>query len=410
MKVIGVADSDSYLKWGASLLERMPADWHRRLLILRTPALPSRSQVAAALAGTRFTDPTHLDFADVTTLIQQERPDVVLVSLRGPVVRVVVRAILAAGEPRPVMLSGLPGISVPETLNAIYYRSQADLLVLHSRREVRSFRGLAERLGVRQRFVLASLPFLSAAPVDAGAGTDIVFAAQAIVPRTRADRESVLDGLLATARAQPDRRVVLKLRGRAGEAQTHQERHPYDTMLAERADVPPNLVVSTGPMSEALRAAGALVTVSSTAAIEAAAAGVPVLAIDDFGVRARLINVVFEGSGLLGPLSDAALGRFRTAPRAWLEDNYFHDRAEEDWLPALREAVALRDAGRLPVRPQFRGRLGGGLRRSWDRKIALGPYDRSWDGRLALAVGYPLREAVRAMRRAQARVRRREGV
>ncbi|WP_397545125.1 DUF6716 putative glycosyltransferase, partial [Salinibacterium sp.] len=36
MKVLGIADSDSYTKWGASILSRMPAEWHRSLTIIRT--------------------------------------------------------------------------------------------------------------------------------------------------------------------------------------------------------------------------------------------------------------------------------------------------------------------------------------------------------------------------------------
>lgn len=404
MKVLGVADSDSYLKWGASILDRMPGSWSRRLVVIRTPALPSPRQLDSALAGTGFSaaDSPLVDLHDLAALVAEERPDVVLLSVRGPVVRVLVRMIAAAGPHRPLIVSGLPGISIPATMLALYYRSQVDLIILHSKREVEEFGALAASLGIRQDFALATLPFLSGLGPASG-GTDIVFAAQARVPRVLDDRQRLLGWLAEAARARPDRRVIVKLRGTTGEAQTHSERYPFDAMLEELDDRPDNLVVSTGPMSEHLEQAAALVTVSSTAAIEAMAKGIPVLAIDDFGVSGRLINLVFEGSGVLGSSRQLVAGDFRSPEPGWLDANYFHAAADDDWVRMIELGVARRP---LPLRQQFRANLGGNLRRIWDRKRALGEYDTSPEGYLALAVGLPLRGAVRLARRVRSRLRR----
>lgn len=408
MKVLGVVDSDSYVKWGAAVLDRMPEHWDRSLAVIRTPALPSERQLRSALAGTGFSEssPPVIDLNDLAELVSLERPDVVLLSVRGPVVRVLVRMIVAAPVGRPVLVSGLPGISIPETLNALYYRSQADLFILHSKREIRAFDALAGRLGIRQEFGLATLPFLPPRQANARPGSDIVFAAQAKVPKPLEHRRLVLHWLAETARRHPDRRVVIKLRALTGEAQTHSERYPYDLLLAELEQPPQNLVVSTGAMSKHLREAGALVTVSSTAALEAVAAGIPVLALDEFGVDAALINTVFEGSGLLADAEALMAGDFREPHEHWLDENYFHAPSEDTWVGAIQAAADRRSVGRLPLRPQFRGRLGGAFRRIWDRKIALGAYDRSPEGYLALAVGLPLRAGVRSFRRWQARLRR----
>jgi hypothetical protein len=406
MKVLGIADSDSYTKWGASILSRMPAAWSRRLVVIRTPALPSATQLDSALTGTGFSradSPLH-DLHDLAALVAQERPDVVLLSVRGPVVRVLVRMIVAAGPHRPLIVSGLPGISIPATLLALYYRSQVDLLILHSKREIDEFAALAASWGIRQEFALATLPFLSELTTGRG-GTDIVFAAQAKVPRTLEDREQLLGWLAETARAWPDRRVILKLRGISGEAQTHSERYPFDVLLAGLVDRPDNLVVSIGPMSEHLESAAALVTVSSTAAIEAIAMGIPVLALDDFGVSGSLINLVFEGSGVLGSSRQLVAGDVRSPRAEWLDSNYFHSASDESWVSAIEAGVARRANGPLPLRAQFRATLGGNLRRIWDRKRALGAYDTSVEGYLALAVGLPLRGTVRLLRRARAKLR-----
>jgi hypothetical protein len=405
VKVLAIADSDSYVKWGASLLQRMPSDWSRDLVIIRTPALPSASQLDSALAATGYTRAIAplADLEDLADIVAREQPDVLLLAVRGPVVRVLVRMVVATSARRPFIVSGMPGISIPATMLALYYRSQVDLLILHSKREVQQFRDLASSLGIVQHFALSTLPFLDTLLVPAG-GSDIVFAAQAKVPKALEERQMLLRHLIDCARATPERRVILKLRGTTGEAQTHSERYPYDALLAEFDDPPENLVISTGPMSHHLQSASALVTVSSTAAIEAMAMKVPVLAIDDFGVDAALINTVFAGSGVLGNSRQLIEGDFRSPDQEWLDSNYFHDTSDETWLTSIVNGVARHRESPLPLRSQFRANLGGNLRRIWDRKRALGRYDTSLEGYLALAVGVPLRGAVRLLRRIRARI------
>lgn len=413
LRVLAVADTDSYVKWGAALLDRAPEAWQRELLVLASPARPTRAQLGAALAGTRFAEPGGRASAasaalearvagldDIARRVAEWRPDVVLLSVRGPVVRVVLRAALAAASARPIFVSGLPGISIPATSRALAYRAQCDLLVLHSRREVREFGALAERMGLQQRFGLATLPFLPHRDDRHGRdGGDVIFAAQAKVPQTREQRIELLGWLAESARRAPWRRVVVKVRGTKGEPQTHPERYDYADLLAELdPPAPANLVVEGGAMSAHLAGAAALVTVSSTAAIEAIAVGVPVLALDDFGVSRSLINPVFLGSGLLGSSRDLIAGRFRQPAPEWLDDNYFHAAEDADWATAVERVVRERDADSLVMRPQYRGTLGGPLRHAWDRKRALGAYDRSLSGAVALVVGWPAMRAMRLVR------------
>ena len=140
-------------------------------------------------------------------------------------------------------------------------------------------------------------------------------------------------------------------------------------------------------MSRALDTAEGLVTVSSTAAIEAVARGIPVIALDSFGVDDKLINPVFVGSGLFGS-EDAVIRReFRLPPREWLARNYFHDPAKDDWVAQVGELVALRRAGELPAQARPR-RRGGTARDVWERKLALGSKDRSFAGAAAYVIGH----------------------
>jgi hypothetical protein len=405
VRALALVDSDSYVKWGAALLAQFPDGWSREVVVVATPALPSDDQLEAALAGSGFaaSDVSTADLAAAVALVAAQRPEVVVVAMRGPAASVVLRALSELAD-RPVLVSGLPGISIPATWKALFYRAQADLIVLHSKHEVREFHYVAAKRGWQHRLALATLPFIDDRPVTAQ--TDVVFAVQSIVPSELADRHRVLDILVDTALRNPGHRVVVKVRAVEGEAQTHFEPHGYPELLAARTGVPHNLVVASGPMAVALDSAAGLVTVSSTAVMEAIGRGVPVIALSEFGVTAKLINVVFAGSGMLGSGDDVAALRFSHPRPEWLDDNYFHDPAGNDWLAAVDELVAARAAGPLPARRSLRGRAGGVLRRAWERKRAFGSHDRSVLGAVALAVGVPARATLvrlRAATRSRAR-------
>jgi len=401
VRFVAIADSDSYLKWAAAFLGALPGVTERELILVETPVLPSEAQRSAALT-VGGVDPEHLlclPLPDVLAVLRRERPDAVLVALRGPVAAVLIRMI-AELPVRPVIVTGLPGISIPATRKALAFRRQADLFVLHSRREIREFTGLSRENGWTHRFALATLPFVEER--TGAVGDDLVFAAQAVVPRAREDREQLLGILLEAARADLSRRVVIKVRAVAGERQTHDEHASFPELLDEAreagVDIPSNLIVSTAPMSAALDSAQGLLTVSSTAAIEAIARGIPLIALDTFGISDKLINPVFEASGLFGGQDAVVRREFRHPDPAWLADNYFHSVEGDDVAVQLQALVAARKQGVLPAREPAR-RAGGKLRLAWDRKRAFGDADRTVSGAVALAVGTPARATVKAARK-----------
>jgi len=398
VRVVALADSDSYVKWGAALLGALPAGDERLLLVVRTPLVVSDAQLDSAVAGGESARVERVDLPALAARLARERPDAVLVATTGPIARVLIR-VVAALEPRPVVVTGLPGISIPATRKAVRFRRQADLLVLHSRREVADFGVLARELD-GPRPVLATLPF---AERGAATGTDLVFAAQAIVPAARVDRLVVARILRDAALADPTRRVVVKVRAVAGETQTHAERDGYPDLLATLGPLPENLVVSAVSMARALDTAEGLVTVSSTAAIEALARRIPVIVLDTFGVAPELINPVFVDSGLFGG-AEAVLSRaFRHPEPGWLADNYFHDAVDDDWREVLGDLVEARRRGALAERP-VAASIGGRVRMAWDRKRAFGAADRTPGGYAALVVGMPARSVARLSRAARARL------
>jgi hypothetical protein len=353
-------------------------------------------------------DPRSVD--GIVERIRLDPPDAVLVATLGPVAELIIDEIYRRVRPRPVLISGLPGISYPAKWKGLFLRARADLFVLHSRREVREYTLLAEENDVVSHFGLATLPFIigdsgreQAGPDTAGrtrqARDSVIFAAQPSVPADLEDRQTIVDRLAATAGAHPEWRIVIKTRAVRGEQQTHRETFPYAGLLP--ADAPPNLVVETGPMSAHLDRAVALVTVSSTALIEAIGRGLPGLALTDFGVSRSLINEVFAGSGMEGTSDDLIAGRFKHVSADWLDDNYFHPTSADDWATRADSLMDLRDSGALIPRAVVRRNRGGALRRAWERKIALGSHDRSALGRVASAIGTPIRGAKRLARAAR---------
>ncbi len=360
MRMVVLADSDSYLKWATALVGQLPPGWQVEVLVVRSPITPSPAQVLAA------TGAEHVPVTGLQALahIARLRPDAVLLACTGPVLRALLEYPVLRGRRRPVLVTGLPGISFPVRRRGIRLRGGCDLFVLHSRRECEAHRVVSAELGLRHEFVLATLPFLTGTPRD-GRGRDVVFAAQAKVPETVEDRRAVLAAL---AEVPEPWRPVVKVRALAGEQQTHHEKWAYaelwPDLARERGWPLDRITFRAGSMQEALAEAHVFVTVSSTAALEALDAGIPTLVLSDFGVSAEMINLVFAGSGLLGTLDDLRADRHPGADPAWLEQNYFHGRDADTWVTRLEQLVAQRRAGGLgPVRLNPEGRFRAPLRR-----------------------------------------------
>jgi hypothetical protein len=405
-RVVGLVDTDSFAKWGAHLLSTAPPNWSLELLTVATPRSASPAQLRAAfrdvdarLGPIDLAPPGQRSVDDVVARLQEDTPDAVLVSCIGPVAEVLIDQISRTVPDRPVLVSGLPGISFPAKWKGVFLRARADLFVLHSHREVREYRAMAAAGGIEPSFALATLPFArSTGTARAGAVRDsVVFAAQPSVPKEEDERRRVVGWLVDAARAHPEWRVVVKTRAARGEHQTHRETHAYADLVP--TDAPTNLVVEAGPMSVHLDRAVALVTISSTAVLEAAARGVPALTLTDFGTSRALINEVFVDSGLEGTADDLVHGRFGSVRPEWMADNYFHAPEDDDWADRAEALMTLRDAGALVDRPAARRSRGGVLRRAWERRNALGDHDRTTIGRVAALIGTPIRAVKRTGRR-----------
>ncbi|MDM7856596.1 DUF6716 putative glycosyltransferase [Cellulomonas alba] len=359
--VLAVADSDAYLKWAVHTLSALGPSLggepvEARAVVLRSPVLPTPAQVAAATAGSTVGRTEVVSVWQLHRLLRRRPPDVLLVAATGPVAQVVGRLAQRARR-RPALVTGLPGLALPATAVGVRRRTWCDAFVVHSRAERSAYGAAFAAAGTAPAVVLSHLPFFRPAGRDAraasGSSAPVVFAAQPSVPAARHDRVRLLAGLAGVAAAGHD--VVVKLRATTGERQTHHEPHPYADLWEQehaRLGHPRELLrFATGAMSDWLRPGATLVTVSSTAALEAIAAGVPTALVADLGVADALLNPPFAGSGLMTHLADlpAALERGLPAPDpSWADEHGFHPEPSE--LPAaLARLVARSRASVLPA-------------------------------------------------------------
>lgn len=348
VRVLAVADTDSYLKWSVATLATLPSQWSGEQIVIDNPVRPSGAQMMAN--GTQ--EFPVLRRRGLLNKIESERPDVVFLACTGPVVATLTESKIFRSPDRPVLITGLPGISIPASSRAVESRAGCDLFVVHSHREQSEFATLATDLAPHLTLGLATLPFLSPKPnPERATGSaelpgPLIFAAQSHVPLTRADRHDVLLALADAGGA------MVKLRALANERQTHHETLPYPSLFSDLARSgrcePGSVSFTGGSMQKALSRARALATVSSTAALEAIAMDLPTLIISDFGVSDAMINTVFVGSGVIGSLDDLRGGRINRADPSWMRDNYFHPPADNDWLEQLERLLSNRTLGELP--------------------------------------------------------------
>ncbi|RST14181.1 hypothetical protein E2C00_26795 [Streptomyces sp. WAC05374] len=320
VRVAVLADSDTRWKWGALTARRIsPPGSPVTGFVLRGRATPTTRQLAEV--GADVAAPREVTGAEFLHAVLQDAYDVVVLALVGGTVQALLHGLAGMAPPRrPVVVTGYVGVVYEKLADGLLLRHGADVVLANSRHDARRFRAVYEGVGADASAVVeAALPFLGGARYAPAPDRDtVVFAAQPSVPAPRADRAYLLRRLVEHARLHPHREVLLKLRSRPGEHTTHVEEHPYQKLA--RGPLPPNLRLVHGHMGEVLDRTDLLVTVSSTAALEALHRGVPTAVLTDLGVREALGNHHFLGSGLLTSW-DRLDGGHRPRPDArWLAD------------------------------------------------------------------------------------------
>jgi hypothetical protein len=355
-----VADSDTRWKWGAAVADKLspvPPSIHGHLLQGR--ATPNDQQLADV--GARADSVRRVGIAELLADLGETDADVVVLACVGGTIQSLMHGLARVWEGRqrrPVVVTGYVGVVYERLVDGLLLRAGADVVLANCARDARSFRDIFAAVGADPDAVVqTALPFLGGAPHDpTAAGRErpftVTFVAQPSVPPTREERRYALGQAVAHAVAHPERHVIVKLRGRVGEQTTHVERHHYAD-LVPGDEIPENVEIAYGQMSDVLDRTDLCVTVSSTAALEAMHRDIPTAILTDFGVRESLGNHAFLHSGALASWPALHAGDIPKTDPDWAADNGVRDAAPYGAVQArVAELVAGADA--LPnLRPWF---------------------------------------------------------
>jgi hypothetical protein len=329
-RALYVAAFDSQLKWCARIRDEL----ERRGFSTEVVRPDSRS----ALSPQQIAD---AGFDEVPVLPREElidrmlAVDVVVCSLQGPATQSILFALaerLQGAErlegtagPGPVVVTGWVGIIIEKITAGYLARCGSDVVAVNSVADAEHFRHAARHLQIpADNLLLAGLPFLSSSPSPPGSADvkRLLFADQPTVPDRAAEREHLYAGALAYARAHPDREVLLKPRHRPDEDTFHKMRFHPEVLLGS-AELPPNFRIDYTPIATLLPSVDLLVTVSSTACLEALDHGCRVALVLDLGVHERYGNHVFLESGLLRTWEQITADDLGTPEPEWLASYFF---------------------------------------------------------------------------------------
>jgi len=314
-----LADTDSRWKWGSRLAARLGSEVELIGYQLWTHDLPSHRQLQEA--GVRPERVRQLSPSGFLDALAADHPDVLIVAAPGGGCQAILQLLAAARlAPRPLVLTGYVGVVYENLVDGLLLRAGADLIGANSPADLEQFARVLTSVGARvDPLVRTQLPFLEdPSPHAPSARFTVTFAGQPGVPTSRAERQYLVQRLADHARRHPERDVLIKLRNLPGEVATHPEPYPYDELIRGLGSQrPANLKVIGGLMSRALSRTDLLVTVSSTAAVEAVHTGVPSAVLTDFGIRESLGNTYFLGSGLLTSFDELDRGLVPAVDQQW---------------------------------------------------------------------------------------------
>ncbi|MGC5167346.1 DUF6716 putative glycosyltransferase [Luteimicrobium sp. DT211] len=328
---------DSQLRWAATLGAELEArGWRCRY------AAPSdvRSFVAPELERSLGVSVERAPWAELVG--DAADADALVLALQGPLTSRFVRDLAATGDGSvgPVVVTGWVGVIIEKLVAGYLERFASDVVAVNSREDLRAFEAAGAWLGLpTDNLLLSGLPLLPGRPAVPRRGPvrTVLFADQPTVPSSRAERLYLYDRLVEHARRHPERRVLVKPRHRLDEDPYAVVRHHPAELLAG-ADLPPNLEIVYAPLPELLPTVDLLLTVSSTAGLEAVGAGVRTVFVADLGVHENLGNHVLLASGLVRTI-DVLEGPDDELPEpdaAWLADWFVDD---GDPRPSARRVV-----------------------------------------------------------------------
>ena len=216
--------------------------------------------------------------------------------------------------------------SIIEKLSAGYLdRVASDVVAVNSVDNLREFEEVARQLDLPcDNLLLSGLPLLPAepAPMATGPIRTVLFADQPTIPGALWDRAYLYLRLIDYAKAHPLRRVLLKPRHRPEEGTFHVMQDHPESVLSRLGPLPANLEVIYDSITTLLPTTDVMLTVSSTAGLEAIGHGVRTVFVGDLGIHEKHGNQVLLRSGLIASFDEVIADRLPQPSQEWLADMF----------------------------------------------------------------------------------------
>lgn len=249
----------------------------------------------------------------------------------------------------PLLVGGWVGVIIEKLVAGYLDRAGCDIIAVNSKEDWDRFADVASQLKLPiTNMTMTGLPFIPnrIAPQRSGPIRTVLFADQPTIPEAPWERRYLYERLIAYAKRHSDRRVLLKPRHRPGEDTFHRMKHHPEDLIKD-VDKPVNFSIDYTPISEMLSEVDLLMTVSSTAALEAIAAGCAVGLILDGGVHEKYGNVSFLHSGLLRTFDQLEADEIGAAEQEWLTA-FFPQLERRAGRIIVDRALELMDRGEYP--------------------------------------------------------------
>lgn len=319
-----VAAYDSQLKWAMALAVEFGARGWSYTVVVPTDVRHSLSADQVAATGAASVE--RMPWSEL--LGRSREADCVVLAVQGTLAARFTDELelLRRESPRrhePVVVTGWVGIIIEKLVAGYLDRAGSDVIAVNSAENLREFTEAGRRLGIPgDNLLLSGLPLLPdrPAPPREGPIRTLVFADQPTVPGFRWDRAYAYQRLIDHAASHPARTVLLKPRHRPGEGTFHVMQDHPETLLRRLGRTPANFAITYERITDLLPRTDLLLTVSSTAGLEAIGQGVRTVFIADFGIHEKHGNQVLMPSGLLSTFDDIDADRIPTADPAWLND------------------------------------------------------------------------------------------
>lgn len=238
---------------------------------------------------------------------------------------------------RPIIISGYAGVSFSENQTGFSNRSLCDYVFLSNKYEYELYRMFCKRNNLQDNGLLWGWNFFSVRNTKKISGKQILFADQNIIPFSKKDRLYLANAIILIARSNPSIEVIVKSRTAKGEKNLFKPRWSMAELiiLLCKKKLPKNLKISYGNIEDYLANTDLLITMSSTAAIQALMSGIRVAIISDFGKIDGFGTTYFDGSGCLCTIKQIIDGYSPKINEKWLKDFVISDTSKKECLKVI---------------------------------------------------------------------------